>query len=322
MQRFRRYVTDKRVPWVTIALITVLVLVWLGMLISAGSVDGTTNPQVLEAWGAAVRPVPFWSKHQFWRLLTAVFVHIGPLHLAVNAYSLWILGRSVEYLFGRWRTLYIFLVAGVAGSVASAIFGPALVISAGASGAIFGLLGAIFWFRLASPLGNSIAWRPLLFNLGLNLAIGLSLHNFIDNWAHVGGLVGGALAAYAIGFPARTGRDRYALPGRGQYLIAAGVGLMTVLLVAGQIDLPGNGRDLYRAADAFDAGRYAEAVPVFQRISAQQPDEPWLHYVLAVGHAQLKQCDLAKIEAAAVERLTSDPEMLTALHGGMATCGK
>jgi rhomboid protease GluP len=136
---------------------------------------------------------------EFWRLLTAVFVHASVLHIAFNGYALYILGRDVEAFAGWLRFTLIFLLAGLSGSVASLLFNPAP--SVGASGAIFGLIGALVVFlyrhrKLFGERGRRNLQSIIVIAL-INLLIGLS--GGIDNWAHLGGLAGGLILGWFLG---------------------------------------------------------------------------------------------------------------------------
>jgi membrane associated rhomboid family serine protease len=163
---------------------------------------------------------------QWWRLLTAMFLHLGLLHLALNAYALWIFGQFVELSFGRWGILLLFLLTGFLGSVASYMFGIGGV---GASGAISGLFGAfiIYNFRRRHTLlaqGN-LRLAASLIILNALLAIGVSN---IDWRAHVGGLVAGVAAgAFLEGFGPRQWRPAIRVVG-----IVALVGLGIALTAA------------------------------------------------------------------------------------------
>lgn len=136
---------------------------------------------------------------QIWRLLTPVFLHIGLLHIGVNMYSLYIIGPAVERPFGSPRFTAIYFLSGVGGVASSLAFSQQP--SAGASGAIFGLLGALagFLYLHRSVFGKAASGqlRQIVFVALLNLAIGLSPG--IDNWGHVGGLVVGIALAFVLG---------------------------------------------------------------------------------------------------------------------------
>lgn len=136
---------------------------------------------------------------EWWRLVTSMFIHIGFLHLALNMLAVYYLGNAIEKIFGSTRFIFIYFIAGLGGSLASLAFSPS--ISAGASGAIFGLFGAFLYFGIIhkrlffQTIGTSI-----LLILAINLVIGLSIEH-IDMAAHLGGLIAGFLAAAITGLP-------------------------------------------------------------------------------------------------------------------------
>ncbi len=136
---------------------------------------------------------------QFWRLITPMFLHGSILHLGFNMYALYVLGPGLERHYGHGRFLALYMLAGFAGNVFSFMF--TIEPSLGSSTAIFGLLGAqgVFLYRNRDLFGN-IAQRALM-NIVMiaviNLVIGLQPG--IDNWGHVGGLIGGALFAWYAG---------------------------------------------------------------------------------------------------------------------------
>ena len=126
-----------------------------------------------------------------WRMLTSVFVHSTGLifHVALNMYTLWIFGQLLEGLLGRWRFLALYLISGLAGSVGVLWLGDPRTGVVGASGAIFGLMGA--FLVVQRRLGGQTT--QLLVLLGINLVIGFVPGLNIAWQAHLGGLVGGAL---------------------------------------------------------------------------------------------------------------------------------
>jgi rhomboid protease GluP len=146
--------------------------------------------------------IPFAiAQGEWWRMLTSIFLHANVVHLLFNAWGLFIFGPVVERTFGRLRMLTIFLVSGFLGSVASYVARPialpeVLIPSVGASGALFGLVGAVLvhsYRRRDSALGRAnLQW--VLMIIVLNLVIGFSVPR-IDIMAHVGGAVGGAACA-------------------------------------------------------------------------------------------------------------------------------
>lgn len=136
---------------------------------------------------------------ELWRLVTPIFLHLSVLHIALNGFALYQLGRLIETFYGAARFLALFFLAGVAGCLASLWFN--IHPSAGASGAIFGLIGAeiVLFYRNRRWLGESGAemLRNAIVVAGLNFFIGLS--GSIDNWGHAGGFVGGLAVAWLIG---------------------------------------------------------------------------------------------------------------------------
>ncbi len=198
----RPVLVQRRAP-LTYALLAANILIFIALEASGGS----QNPLVLLEWGAKFTPAI--RAGQPWRLFTSMFLHAGVLHLAVNSYSLHNLGNVVERLFGTPRFALIYLVGGVWGSLASTFMSDPRVLGVGASGAIFGLAGGIFYFGLRYPDHFRVlaGWRFIAIVL-INLFIGFS-SSHIDGYAHMGGLVGGFTAALALGLPIeRTSRIR------------------------------------------------------------------------------------------------------------------
>ena len=165
------------------------------MLLEAAG--GSQNVQVLIDYGAKYGPAI--ADGEYWRLVTPVFMHIGPFHLLANSISLLIFGGIVERSYG-WRAfLAIYLTAGVAGNVASYAAGP--TVGAGASGAIFGMLGAfaIYLYFNRAMLGSGArgSLGGLAFIIAINISFGLTTTG-VDNWAHLGGLIAGVLLALRL----------------------------------------------------------------------------------------------------------------------------
>ena len=136
---------------------------------------------------------------QWWRLVSSIFLHAGLIHLALNSYVLWIFGNEIEPQIGRLETLAVFLVTGVFAGAASFAFSTGFTIAVGASGAIFGLVGAFIaynYLRRQHVMAQA-RLRGALSMLVINLIIGFSIP-LIDWRAHVGGLVAGLVAGYAV----------------------------------------------------------------------------------------------------------------------------
>jgi rhomboid protease GluP len=177
----------RRTP-VTTLLLLAIALVFVGETVSGGS----TNTAVLVAFGANV-PALVWQG-QWWRLLASVFLHIGIAHVLLNGWALYQLGALFEILLGSAKLLAVFLVTGVAGAAVSLFFTRGL--SAGASGAIFGLMGALIAFLLRhrerlTPFAKSLLGQLVLW-AGINVVFGFSMPG-IDNAAHLGGCAAGFL---------------------------------------------------------------------------------------------------------------------------------
>lgn len=179
-------------PLWTYVLLVANALVWVAMTILGGS----ENPAVLVLFGAKYTPLIVAG--QYWRLLTAVFVHVGIAHLMFNAYALFSFGMEVERRFGRTRFLALYLLSGIASTTASFVGSPAL--SAGASGAVFGLAGASLAYYAAYRDRLGMAGRrsltSILLVVGLNLVMGFAAPG-IDNLGHIGGLVAGFALGWA-----------------------------------------------------------------------------------------------------------------------------
>jgi membrane associated rhomboid family serine protease len=184
----------------------------------------TGRPETLLRAGAMVPLLV--ADGEWYRLLTAIFLHIGLIHLAFNSLALLVFGGLIEEALGSARMLALYLVTGFAASVASYSFGNPLVAAAGASGAIFGMLGAWLAYNLrrrSLSLARSNV-QSALFLIGINLVFGFTVPG-IDNLAHIGGLVSGVAAGLAVeGFGPRRSRDVSGFAG------LAAIALIAVLL--------------------------------------------------------------------------------------------
>jgi rhomboid protease GluP len=194
-------------PWVrggesSITLTQVLlganVAVFLAMALAGGSIADFSG-QTLVHFGANVGP--YTLSGEWWRLLTYMFLHGGLMHIAFNMWCLWDLGAMCESLYGRWTFGAIYLITGVAGGVASVGWNP-VVFSVGASGAIFGLAGALVAsFYLGEFSLPKVAiqgtLRSLVVFIGFNVLFG-SFFPGIDNACHGGGLVSGLILGALI----------------------------------------------------------------------------------------------------------------------------
>jgi rhomboid protease GluP len=219
--RFARAVLNRPYKF-TIILLMANVFVFTLMWQTSGMPFSLLNPlpeSMLIPFGAKLNYF-IRAEHQWWRLVTPMFLHVNVLHLMVNMYSLWIVGPYVEKLYGSAKFVVFWVLTGIAGVVASYLtvrpgmsIGPIArfvfksidVPSAGASGALFGLVGVLFVFgikfRHELPEGFKRAFGTgLLPMIMLNLFIGYVGRGFIDNAAHLGGMLSGALLALAVDY--------------------------------------------------------------------------------------------------------------------------
>ena len=184
--RFRA-ATDRGAPVVTYSLIGITALVYLLQWIPG---LGVTNALFFSpVFMTEVFPEP-------WRALTSVFLHSTSLffHILLNMYTLWIFGRLLEPMLGRGRFLALYLISGLAGSIGVVVFAAPGSQVLGASGAIFGLMGA--FVVIQRRLGGNMTQLYIL--LAINLAIGFIPNANISWQAHLGGLIGGALVGLIL----------------------------------------------------------------------------------------------------------------------------
>jgi rhomboid protease GluP len=184
--------------WVTPLLMGLCVAVWL-LNVATGVSPIAPRSIDLLIWGGNHLPVTLL---QPWRLLMAAFLHGGIIHLAFNMWALWDTGRLAERFYGNGQLLLIYLVSALAGSMASLFFAARTGVSVGASGAIFGVVGcllaAVFTKAHKLPAGLVTSMRnSMLSFVGFSLFMGFTV-GFIDNAAHIGGLVAGFLMGMVL----------------------------------------------------------------------------------------------------------------------------
>jgi rhomboid protease GluP len=205
----------------------IILLANIGIFLLMSFSGGSTNPEVLRAYGAKYNSLI--EVGEWWRWITPMFLHIGTLHLLTNMYGLWMLGQYVERLYGAARFVVFWIMTGIAGVVASyitsrpdirdGVTGPIGYFlfrgtdgpSAGASGALFGLIGVLLVFgikfRHELPEGFKQAFGyGMLPTILINLFIGYTIP-FIDNSAHLGGLIAGIVIALFVNYK-RVGDEK------------------------------------------------------------------------------------------------------------------
>lgn len=186
------------IPWLTLGIISTNFAVYAAMLLTGVHFLEPSVPSLLQ-WGANLGSAT--TSGQWWRLFTCTFLHIGLIHILFNMFVLWDIGRFLERLIGRPGLAVVYLLAGLSGSIASMWWDP-FVVSAGASGAIFGLYGCLIGYLLAgsqdipTDVAKKLRNNALLF-LGYNLLWGLT-HRELDMAGHLGGLLGGLACGFAM----------------------------------------------------------------------------------------------------------------------------
>lgn len=210
---------DKQYP-VTSILLLVTAGFFLTMFLLRGFAYAST--QTIYEFGAMHGRSIQYFPSQIWRLASAIFVHIGLEHFAMNMITLYFIGRQAEDIFGSWNFLFLYLMSGILGNVFVFFFTPSAV-AAGASTSLFGIFGAIITLRYAvrnpyiQQLGQSYLIL-LVMNLVLSLTPGISLAG------HLGGAVGGSLCA--VIFPVRVDKKAYQIR---QRILALAIYLILVL---------------------------------------------------------------------------------------------
>lgn len=173
-------------PVITYALIIINVIVFILSMF---------NDSILQMF--AVNRFYIVELGQYYRLFTGIFLHASILHILFNMYALYVIGMQLESFLGKWKYLIVYLLSGLGGSMLSIFFDNGF--SVGASGAIFGLMGALLYFGYHYRVYlDSVVKSQIIPLIIINLLIGFSSTG-IDNWAHIGGLVGGLLATMTVG---------------------------------------------------------------------------------------------------------------------------
>lgn len=289
----------------TSALVAVNVLVFVLMVLGGVSPVNPSAEQLLK-WGGDLGQVAL--DHQWWRLLTSNFVHVGILHLTLNMWALWGLGKLAERVFGSWPMVALYLLSGLGASVTSIWWHP-VALGVGASGAIFGVAGGLFAFlKLKKVSVPKDYLRKNGAGLGAfliyNLLIGAAIAR-IDNAAHVGGLVTGAVIGALL--PLRTPSEdgflrRYAvLP-----LALGAIVALAPLLIRARI-----GFAEYAKADRLvRMARYEEALPLLQDAVHHEPKLQQAQFELGFVCMELNRNSEA--EAAYRKALELGPETVGA----------
>ena len=307
----------RRLPVVTYALLAVNILVFAAAQ-AAGAGD---DPEILLDYGAMFSPLI--ADGQYWRLFTAMFLHADVPHILFNGLGLLLFGGIVERTYGHLRYAAIYVIAGLAGSVLS--FGMnSIAIGAGASGAIFGVLGALGAFFAVQR--NTIG-KPARINLaavavmaGISLAYGLVTPR-IDNWAHLGGLIGGVAMGLAL---SPTLRPMIALdwqapgylwmppPLARWWAVPAAAAVLAVGTAVGALTLPDNPyTHLFLAERRIEAGDSAGAVPELNEALRLEKSLARAYYLRGTIRAELGDVDGAIADLGAAIRYSQAADRRT-----------
>jgi rhomboid protease GluP len=245
---------------------------------------GSTNTNTLITFGAKFNP--YILEGDYWRFITPMFLHIGLTHLIMNTIALFYLGTFVEKMYGSFRFLFIYVIAGFLGTAASFVFNAH--ISAGASGAIFGCFGALLYFGIMKKeLFYKTIGKSILLILAINLLIGFSIP-MIDNSAHIGGLVGGFVAATIINLPHHKFHFR-------QLLFFFTFLLGTVLFITygfyQQIHFPNPSNAVDEARVQIENDDYETAYKLLSKFKKEKTDLPEVYFLLSYVEIKLAKYD-------------------------------
>jgi rhomboid protease GluP len=281
-------IARRKYPPVTTTLMVINTAVWLVMVLRGISPIDPDSQSLLN-WGANYGPLSLGSEP--WRILSSNYLHGGIIHLALNMWCLWNLGFLAERIFDRWTYALVYTACGIAGSIVSLWFHPA-VLGVGASGAIFGIAGALiaalYLGKLPVPKrAIQGTLRSLLTFAAYNLFFG-TVAAGIDNSAHIGGLVAGlalgaALARHLTSPPdIRNAWRRWVLLAMALVLI---FGFAAVKKSRGYVT------PLKAADDAFDHGNYDQAIAELQNVLTRSPNDASAQALLGASYLQKKQFD-------------------------------
>ncbi len=298
----QRVVLARRKTPVTMALIGINAAVYVAMVLRGVSAVEPTTAQLLP-WGANWGPLSLST--QPWRILASNYLHGGIIHIALNMWCLWSLGQLAEQIFDPWTYVLIYTVCGIAGSLASLWVHP-MVIGVGASGAIFGMAGALM---AALHLGHlpipKAAVRGTLKSLLMfavyNLFFG-AVGRTIDNSAHIGGLIAGLAMGAVMAKHLMTPPEVRAAWRRIVFIGAL------VVLGAGFVLVRQAGAYVIQMEDgmrALQSGKYDDAVRALEQAYTRKPNDHTVLVLLASAYVQKE--DYAKAVPLLEQAVRLDP---------------
>ena len=290
-KRFARAVLNRSYLFTIFFLIAnffVFLLMWQSSGMQSSALWVFPEP-VLQAYGAKLNFL-IKQNHEWWRFVTPIFIHVNLIHLLVNMYSLWMIGPYVEKLYGSAKFVFFWVVTGIAGVaasyltvrpqlarglLASFLFKASDDPSAGASGALFGLIGVLFVFgikfRRELPEGFKRAFGTgLLPVILINLFIGFMGRGFIDNAAHLGGLASGAALGLVVDYKRPGERASMTFTWRTLQVVALAVVAVSFFMVARHFNsptatVPANPSSEQQIKDQQAVGAYLNALNEGQR---------------------------------------------------------
>lgn len=312
----RPVVVGPDTPFVTYVLVA-LNVAWFGWMLMHG-VDAT-RPGVEDGLRYGSNHGPAIAAGQWWRLLSAAFVHYGAVHLGFNMWALWVLGPMSERLFGRGGFLALYLLGALGCSALSVLVHPA-VFSAGASGAIFALIGGntvFLWLhRREMPAALKSLRSRMLTMLIANLAFGFVMPQ-IDNFGHLGGLIAGVAAAWCLD------RDPQQWPGMTARRASA-AGFLALFLVGACLFIPArvkhgagvlHSTELALAEEALARNDVLEVIRRASAVLEQDPRNVDALELRATAHAQLDHTEQALADSDAILRLQPDNPRANVVRG-------
>jgi membrane associated rhomboid family serine protease len=292
---------------VTQLLLAVNVMVFVAMVVAGMSITDPTTKDLIR-WGANAPSLTLAD--QWWRLISYMFLHGGVIHLGLNMWCLWSLGGLAESLYGHETFLLVYLLSGVGGGVASAFWHP-FGVSVGASGAIFGIAGALIAsFKLGEfslPGGMIQAqMRSVVIFAGYNLVFG-AMSGRTDNAAHMGGLLSGLVLGALIAKIA---------PERDQFFSRMGVLMLGAALVVGSGYWLRHSREYVvhyqRGSTLLGEGKFDNGIVELEKAVSMKPDNTMARIELAYAY-QVKS-EFSKSEAELKRVLEQDPKQEMALY--------
>jgi rhomboid protease GluP len=288
---------------VTTALMAINIIAYIGQVLSG---------QALTYWG--VNAGPLTLSGEYWRLFTAGFLHGGIIHIAVNMWCLWSLGRLSERLFGKWQTFMIYMVTGVGGALLSVASNPNHA-ELGASGAVFGIVGAVMAGVKFGDLNISAGEKRAIFSSAVSFAVlnfilgfsdfGSSVFGHVDNMCHLGGFITGLLIGLPLGAFARH-----------HHLLQLGTLVVTsMILVAGAAELvQKDGPEAQKAVAEFAwrQRNYAKVVHLLEQYTVARPQDD--DGLVFLGNAYLSTNQPDKAIGAFEQALRVNPNSEDAKH--------